>query len=172
MFFFEKVVLLGVKEFFGLHDDLNIIWKKLTPDRYPVPNKCQPKQWRHCYWIFERVLAIFGVFCGKLDENKIKNLATYKCNPGVLWLNLIFFPCRKILSGTLKPKRRWYSFSPVLLSIWWEETPSGRWWKLNILTFTINSTPVKNTILQVILQLGPSKRILLKRANSRKIRNY
>jgi len=29
--FFGKVVLLGVKEFHGLHDDLKTIWKKVNP---------------------------------------------------------------------------------------------------------------------------------------------
>jgi len=30
-FFFEEMVLVRFKEFPGLHDDLKIIWKKLTP---------------------------------------------------------------------------------------------------------------------------------------------
>jgi len=34
--FFEKVVLLGFTEFNGLHDNLKIITKKLTPVRCPV----------------------------------------------------------------------------------------------------------------------------------------
>jgi len=34
--FSGKVVILGFKEFYVLHDDLKIIPKKLTPGRYPV----------------------------------------------------------------------------------------------------------------------------------------
>jgi len=33
---FGKMVFLRVKKFDGLHDDLKIIRKKLTPGRYPV----------------------------------------------------------------------------------------------------------------------------------------
>jgi len=41
--FFRKMVILGVKEFHGVHDDQNIIWKKLTPGRYAVQKSWQPK---------------------------------------------------------------------------------------------------------------------------------
>ena len=48
--FFGKVVLLGVKEFDGLHDDLKIIWKKLTTGRYHVANFWQSKKY-HCQFL-------------------------------------------------------------------------------------------------------------------------
>ena len=36
--------ICGFKEFHGLHDDLKIIQKKLTPGRYPVPKKVKLKK--------------------------------------------------------------------------------------------------------------------------------
>jgi len=40
----EKVVFLGIKEFHGLHDDIKIMSKKLTPVRYRLPNFVQTKK--------------------------------------------------------------------------------------------------------------------------------
>ena len=40
---FEKVVLLRFTELHGLHGEIKIIWKKLTPHRYHVQKKIKLK---------------------------------------------------------------------------------------------------------------------------------
>ena len=51
-FFIEKVVLLGVKAFYGLHDDLKIIRKKLMGDIL---------YWKYVHLKNGVVMFLFGV---------------------------------------------------------------------------------------------------------------
>ena len=68
MFFFQKVVLLGVKDFHGLHDDLKNIWKMISPGRYPVQKFRQPKKRRQSP-IKKRKKITFSQIFGVLPEN-------------------------------------------------------------------------------------------------------
>jgi len=49
---FKKVVFLRFTEFHGLHDDLKIIWKKLTAGRYPVQKRAKLKKRRQHFYLF------------------------------------------------------------------------------------------------------------------------
>ena len=62
--FSEKVVLLGVKEFHGLQDDLKIIWKNNpNPGRYHISGAILYKKRRQCLLIFLR-----KIFCENFIE--------------------------------------------------------------------------------------------------------
>ena len=115
-FFSAKVVTLSVKNFHRIHDGIKILWKKLTPDRYLVQKKSQPKKRRHSL-VLLKISKLFELICTRIISCGIYILGR------IFYKNLNFNFWFSKWECLHKQSNKWESAEKVPFSLIIKKTP-------------------------------------------------